>query len=171
MSTIERQAAIGHDGNQEVTLLIGSDCGANVTTGMESTANVAKWSTRTFLGLMTEADEFGQTVKATWALPTPTTDAMPIAVDTVIVLAGDENVSSGGIATPLIAAYRYTSSGIDLVHSLYIHDEVYRDLRRSNLRCIDIVAGQTTLTLPMLLTRQERARSSPGRIRSRTVNN
>lgn len=153
MSMIERQAAIGNGGNQELALLTGSDCGANATTRMESTAIDAKRSTRTFLGLMTEADDFDQTLKATWGLATPTTDAMSIAVDCVIVLAGDENVSSGGIATPLIAAYRYTSSGIDLVHSLYIHDEVYRDLLRSNLRCIDIVAGQTALTVPMLLTR------------------
>lgn len=124
-----------------------------MTSREESTSIVAKRSTRTFLGLMTEADEFDQTVKATWGLAKPTTDPSSIAVDCVIVLAGDENVSAGGIATPLIAAYRYTSGGIDLVDSLYIHDEVYRDLRKSSLRCIDIVAGRTALTVPMLFTR------------------
>lgn len=124
-----------------------------MTSTKESTSVVAKRSTRTFLGLMTEADEFDQTVKATWVLANPTTDSSSISVDCVIVLAGDENASSGGTATPLIAAYRYTSGGIDLVHSLYIHDEVYRDLHESSLRCIDIVAGRTALTVPMLFTR------------------
>lgn len=111
-------------------------------------------STRPFFGLMTEADESDHTVKATLVLANQGTDGGSITVDCVIVLAGDEHVSSGGTATPLIAAYHYTSGGIDLVHSLYIHDEVYRELRESSLRHIDIIADGATLTVPMLFTRQ-----------------
>jgi hypothetical protein len=103
---------------------------------------------------MTEVDESDRTVKATWTFAPPSTDESSATVDCVIVIAGDERVSEGGIATPLIAAYRYTSGGIDLVGSMYIHDEVYRDLRKSNLRQIVIVAGRENRTVPMLLTRR-----------------
>lgn len=88
-------------------------------------------------------------VSVSWLLQNRGEQPSDRRIHAVLLMAGDE---LGSTNTPVMVAYGYTSSGIEVIESCYVHDAVDHDLRIAGVSSITITHPGHSFEVPLVIT-------------------